>query len=92
MSTDQIPPQAETVYAHVERTVHRLLDEIHREATARVNSPDWAAPIKHLADAVQALSSWPQFDPMNAVDDYRKIAECEVGKALRSALGSKEAP
>lgn len=77
----------DTVYAHVERTVHALLDVIIK------NSPtvdDRDAPglsadgIKMLAEAVQALSSWPQFNPMNAHEQYQKLAEYEVERAFKA--------
>lgn len=79
-----LPAATETVYAHVERTVHALLEEISRrvDESDDENEADPEA-IKTLAEAAQALSAWPQFNPMNAVDDYRKIAEYEVESAIR---------
>lgn len=82
---------ADTVYAHVERTVHALLDEIEREAKEAHNAAGESARIKMLAEAVQALSSWPQFNPMNAHADYQRLAEYEVGKAIDAAVKRMEA-
>jgi len=69
-------PPTDTVYAHVERTVHTLRDAIAHKDT----SPDGVAL---LAAAVQALSSWPQFNPMNAQADYEKLAAYEVKRAIK---------
>lgn len=60
--------QQHTVYAHVERTVHALLDAITANIPAAISpeDPDGVTPgvtpdgIKMLAEAVQALSSWGQ--------------------------------
>lgn len=77
------PP--DTVYAHVERTVHALCAEIER----RIGEPklpeqnDLSFGIKNLAEAVQALSSWPQFNPMNAHEQYQQLAEYEVERAIK---------
>jgi len=72
-----LQPQ-QTVYAHVERTVHVLLDEI---AMNRGAQPD---RVKTLAEAVQALSSWPQFNPMNAHEQYAQLAEHAVERAIKA--------
>jgi hypothetical protein len=52
-----IGKREETVHAHVERVMHRLLDEIEREATARVATADWAHRVKFLAEAANSLSA-----------------------------------
>jgi hypothetical protein len=83
--------EPETVYAHVERTVHALLDSIIASipAATAANAPDGsptAWTIKMFADAVQALSSWPQFNPMNAHEQYQKLAEYEVEQAMNSKI------
>ena len=85
--------ESETVHAHVERTVHRLLDAITAALPDAIdpNAPEGTVTpegIKILAESVQALSSWPQFNPMNAVDDYRRLAEYEVEKALKAKLAN----
>lgn len=81
----------DTVYAHVERTVHALLGAIASEIGVDDGKPsvpaDGAANrIKTLAEAVQALSSWPQFNPRDAYEQYQKIAEHHVERALKERL------
>lgn len=56
----------ETVYAHVERTVHALLDAITRSLPAAISSSDEGVTpegIKMLAEAVQALAAWRPAQP-----------------------------
>lgn len=75
------PAPPDTVYTHVERTVHALCDAIEGEVRDRKTEAS-AARVANLAAAVRDLSAWPQFNPMNAHADYQKLAEYEVGKAF----------
>lgn len=49
--------QPDTVYAHVERTVHALLDEIMDSVEDEETNAEY---VKLLAESVSLLSSWPR--------------------------------
>lgn len=86
------PAQADTVYAHVERIVHALLTGIAQELDNPRDLVTSTSRIKVYSEAVQALSSWPQFNPMNSHEQYQKLAEYEVQKAIRAYQDSPKFP
>lgn len=57
-----LPP--ETVSAHIERTVHALLDAIGGELRAVGITTENAVRIEKLAQAVGTLACWPNYHPM----------------------------
>ena len=81
---ERISKAGETVYAHVERTVHALLDGI----ASSLQSNDSGARIEKLAAAVRDLSAWPQFNPRDAHEQYQKLAEFEVERAVKAKLAN----
>lgn len=98
--SDSASPQL--VYQHIEGTVHTLLDAIQKRAAYVQGISHHGADeqdgsynagiIKTLAEAVAALSAWPQFNPMNAHEQYAKLAEYEVNRALDKARGEGRIP
>lgn len=80
--------ETDTVYAHVERTVHALCAGIEQELDNPRDIVTSTSRIKVYSEAVQALSSWPQFNPRDAYEQYQKLAEHHVRLALSAAKES----
>jgi septal ring factor EnvC (AmiA/AmiB activator) len=55
------PPPSETVSAHIERTVHALLDQIAGELRTIGVTTETSSRIEKLAQAVASLSCWPNY-------------------------------
>lgn len=58
------PPPPEPVSAHIERTVHALLDAVAGELRTIGTTTENATRIEKLAQAVASLSCWPNYNPM----------------------------
>jgi hypothetical protein len=79
-------PHKQTIREHIEAVAHQLLDAIERN----IGKIGQGAPeaVAQYAQAVGSLSCWPNMNPLTT-DDFRKLAEYEVAKAVEAARAAK---